>query len=94
MDLILTIAGAIGVLAGAVSGLALGGRWMIRTLRKVDRFLEDWNGEPARDGVPGRPGVMARLAHIEAELRPNGGASMRDEIRRIHHVTGADHPGP
>jgi hypothetical protein len=31
----------------------------------IEHFLEDWNGEPERPGVPGRPGMMERVANIE-----------------------------
>lgn len=33
----------------------------------VRDFLEDWRGEPERDGVPGREGVMKRLHTIETD---------------------------
>lgn len=63
----------------------------------VQNFLEDWRGEPARDGVPGRDGVMKRLAtieddgaatkkrvaDIEHELHPNSGASFRDQVDKL-----------
>jgi hypothetical protein len=93
-ELIVTIAGSVVALAGALGAIAAGGRWMLRTLRRVNEFLEDWNGEPPRAGVAERPGVMERLARIEAELRPNGGSSMRDEIRAIRDATTADPPPP
>lgn len=65
-------AGAIAGALLAVAGLlALAGRavsWVLRTVRRLGEFLEDWNGEAARPGVAGRLGVMERLDRIEARL--------------------------
>jgi HAMP domain-containing protein len=52
-------------------------------LRKQRIFESDWNGEPARPGVPGRAGIMERVAAIEGELKPNGGGSLRDSVNRL-----------
>lgn len=51
--------------------------------KSFNQFMEDWNGEPARPGVPEKPGVMVRLASIEKELHPNSGSSLRDAVVRI-----------
>lgn len=56
---------------------------MLRTLRKVNDFLDDWRGEPARPGVKARPGVMQRIEAIEAQLRPNGGSTVYDKVTKI-----------
>lgn len=70
-------------------------RWRrLRRLRqiahRVDEFIDDWLGVPGRPGVEARPGVMERLDTIERmmgvvahEVRPNGGASLRDAIHRV-----------
>lgn len=81
-----------GALATIVTAVYLGGRWMLRTLRKLGDFLEDWSGEPPRPGVPGRPGVMDRLARIEAQLKPNGGSTLRDAVSRIEESVRGDDP--
>ncbi|HEV2376227.1 MAG TPA: hypothetical protein VGS19_29165 [Streptosporangiaceae bacterium] len=81
---------AFTALAVAVAGLlAWSARWAVRILVRTTRFLDDYFGEPAREGVAARPGVMARLASMErdlaevrAETKPNGGHSLRDVVHR------------
>lgn len=65
------------------------GRLAWRIASRTTRFLDDFFGEDARPGQPGRPGVMARLqalertlADVSAETKPNGGSSMRDVMHR------------
>jgi hypothetical protein len=55
--------------------------------RRTIQFLDDWNGEPAREGVKPRPGVMARLGSVEdmvsgvaEQMTLNGGSSMHDVV--------------
>jgi hypothetical protein len=82
---------ALTALTVAVCGLAAWGlRWAWRILRQTSRFLDDFFGEPARDGLPATPGVMARLgsleglvAHVVAETKPDHGKTLRDVIGRI-----------
>ncbi len=81
---------AIVALAVAVTGCAAWAlRWGWRLVRRAAHFLDDYFGEPAHDGLPAKPGVMARLGGVEqllakvvAETTPNGGGSMRDEVAR------------
>lgn len=82
-------------LAGALAG---GARWISRRWRRIARFLDDWNGEPARPGVLERPGVMTRLARteewqtrtdgrldrIEVQVFPNHGNSLHDKVQAIN----------
>lgn len=88
------LAGATAIVTSAVTALAgvlfWGLRTLHRTVRGVTDLVDDWRGEPARPGVAARPGVMARLesmdgrlTRIEAELHPNGGATVRDAVNRI-----------
>lgn len=67
---------------------------------RTSEFLDDWTGEPERPGRDRSPGVMERLHTIEvaaaahsralAELRPNGGYSVKDVVdqtaRRVEEL--------
>ncbi|MBI1757969.1 MAG: hypothetical protein HYR62_01855 [Actinobacteria bacterium] len=101
LQVLFDIAGSVG--AAAVLFFATV-TW--RRLRRLWLLLDDWHGEPPRPGVPARPGVMVRLASIEAELYPNGGTSLKDlvvatagEVQVLRHevalITGGtdDHLG-
>jgi hypothetical protein len=97
VQLLLYIAGAITAVGAAIAVIAKGVRWMLGTVRKLSRLADDLLGEPARAGQPGRPGLMQRvssieqqLAAVQAELHPNGGNSMKDQLTSIAKVTGAD----
>jgi len=88
-----TATSAILIAAGLVAALtvllkAVG--WMLRTLHRLGDFLDDWNGEPARPGVPRRPGHLERLQNVESSVRRieeqmhnNGGSSLRDQVDTI-----------
>ncbi|WP_326597740.1 hypothetical protein [Streptomyces sp. NBC_01803] len=72
-------------------------RGAVRIAARVDEVVDDWQGVPARPGVAARPGVLERISHIEervcdvadrvgrveAQLRPNGGSSLRDAVNRV-----------
>jgi hypothetical protein len=83
------LAALVPVAAAAVTALA----WALgragRIVRRIVHFLDDYAGQPARDGMEAKPGFMARLGSVEqlladvvAETTPNGGGSMRDEVAR------------
>lgn len=87
--------------AGVALGLAVMGiigwglRWGWKVLRRVSHFLDDYNGQPARDGMPARPGFMARLTtlevliqHVVDETKPNHGSSLRDSLNRLERDVG------
>ena len=77
----LDIAGTAGVAVAAyliIRRIWTAGRNAGRGLRKLVHFADDWFGEPERDGVPARPGVMERISAIETD-----GAATRDDVRGL-----------
>jgi hypothetical protein len=57
-----TIAAA---LCGLVAVLWRAVRRGVRIAGRIDEVVDDWQGTPARSGVPARPGLMERVATIE-----------------------------
>ncbi|MEU8870418.1 hypothetical protein AB0D24_04495 [Streptomyces javensis] len=87
LDTALVWGGALSVLAGVGTVVWRGFRGALHFGRRVNEFMDDWAGEEARPGVPGRPGVMERvgaieerLQRVEHELYPNSGGSLRDAV--------------
>lgn len=80
-------------------------RAMIRTIRRLGRVADEvlgdgdtkpgWGKRLAGIEALGKTNasrltsIESRLSGVEAEVRPNGGASMRDQITRIEEATGA-----
>ncbi len=93
LDISAIIAGAGGALTTASVAWAFVIRPLRATMRRLALFTEDWEGELARPGVPGRDGVMVRLANIEASQASHltshnamimtGSLSVNDDGRRI-----------
>lgn len=90
-------AAAIGAVAGGVAGAGYLIRVGWRRARQLGHLLDDVLGEPAREGQPARPSLMARVARIEErvtviehEMRPNGGSSVKDQVTAIARATGAN----
>jgi hypothetical protein len=81
--LILTICGVITGIAAVAVILWKVIAFVMQIYKRVLLFLDDWQGEPDRDGVPGRKGVMARLCNIEHEVKRNDGSSLKDAVHRI-----------
>lgn len=78
-------------LVGSLGVLGAPMLWLARRIRalsmfsdpRFQHFLDDWFGEGARPGFPGRPGIPERLAAVEertAQLTPNGGSHLADKI--------------
>lgn len=57
--------GAVCVALAAIGVLARG---MYRGWKRVDAFLEDWNGEPARPGRAEVPAMPKRMKQVEERL--------------------------
>jgi hypothetical protein len=83
------VAAVVALIVAICAGIAWVLRWTWRIVRRIIHFLDDYSGQPARDGMPAVPGLMARLTSVEqlvakvvAETTPNGGGSMRDEVAR------------
>jgi hypothetical protein len=88
---------ALAALAGIVFGL-LGWicRGLIRFVRRLYDFLEDWQGNAGDAGHTPRPGVMERLVKLEhvqadvqaqvgdvqAQVHLNSGTSLKDAVTR------------
>ncbi|MFF8768482.1 hypothetical protein ACF07Q_28540 [Nocardiopsis dassonvillei] len=55
--------------------------------RRLGHFLDDWFGEPPRDGVPGRPGIPARIGALEetsGQMCERLGA-VDSRVQRVEH---------
>jgi hypothetical protein len=83
------VTAATALAVAACGGAAYCLRWAWRATRRVSHFLDDYSGQPARDGLPERPGFMARLAsveksleHVVQETSPNHDKSLRDIVIR------------
>lgn len=58
------------LITGATSFVTIGGfaAWVNSRMKRLNNLLDDWNGTPARPGVPRRAGVMERLEKIESKI--------------------------
>lgn len=90
LDAVLVWGSVVTAVVGVLAALWRAARRARRVAHRVEEFIDDWQGVPPRAGVEGRPGVMQRLADIEhrveaiaAEVRPNGGSSLRDAVSRV-----------
>jgi hypothetical protein len=79
----------LGIVTGIVALVAGFVKFVWPKIKRVGNFLDDWDGEPAREGVPARPGVMMRLetleydvASISHEVHLNSGQSIKDIAQR------------
>ena len=91
MDLtwVIVATGVAAVVAVLVAAYRLA-RWMLWAARRFGHLVDDLAGAPVRPGAPARPSLIERVAVMErrtAELRPNGGSSVKDAIDRIDQRT-------
>lgn len=77
---IITVGGAIGVLYKLVSPIV---KKTKRLMEALDLFTKDWFGDEGDDLHPRKPGMLERMTKVEAELKHNGGSSIKDAVRRI-----------
>ncbi|WP_185095587.1 hypothetical protein [Streptomyces sp. CEV 2-1] len=87
LDAVLVWGGVASVVTAVGTVLWRITRGVLHLSRRVEEFMDDWAGAEERPGVPGRPGVMARLGgfedrmtRVEHELYPNSGGSLRDAV--------------
>lgn len=52
-------------------------------LKKLQQFLDDFQGEEPRPGVPERPGVMKRLETLENDVKELKHLTLRKECESI-----------
>lgn len=71
-----SISSAIATVAGTVA-------WVAPKLKRLNYLFDDWNGEPARPGVPRRMGVMERLEQIENKL---DGIPNDDNVKKLDEL--------
>lgn len=78
--LIIAVGGAIGVLYKLVSPIVKKTKALMNAL---DLFTKDWFGDEGDVLHPRKPGMLERMAKVEAELKHNGGSSIKDAVKRI-----------
>lgn len=101
VDRLVILSVTLVAVAGAGALLWRWTRGLRRVAQRAEDFIDDWQGTPQRPGVPARPGVMERLdvmerdlAAVRAEVRPNGGSSLRDAVDRVDRRTAQTTPDP
>ena len=77
---IISVGGAIGVIYKLTSPIV---KKTKRLMEALDLFTKDWFGDEGDDLHPRTPGMLERMAKVEAELKHNGGSSIKDAVRRI-----------
>lgn len=80
-----TAGAAVAVVVGGISlvaGFAAGARWVWRSLRRLFQTI-DAIALMLGDGTPQRPGALAQIEAVRAEVSLNSGKSLKDEVVRV-----------
>ena len=66
---------------------------IVRAIRKLTQFFEDWFGEDARPGFARRPGVKEELATLREEQKHMAAeqTEMKQKLIRVEYHTGNGH---
>jgi hypothetical protein len=77
----------IGIVAGALISLGVLLSPFYKKIKRwahwMERFMRDWEGEPAEPGRDAIPGVMERINKLDGELSNNGGKSTKDVVDKL-----------
>jgi len=87
VEILITVA---AVLA-AVTGIIVFSRKLGGVVKKIVHFLDDFNGEEERPGVPARPAMSARIAQLE-ECMNNSHRQMEDMNKKLEFIEKELHP--
>lgn len=80
-------AAALAAIAGLVTLGWKGLRAMIRTVRRLSRMADEVLGDDERPGWGKRIAALeAKVNTVAAEVKPNGGSSLKDQITRIEQT--------
>lgn len=79
----------IGIVAGALISVGVLLSPFYKKIKRwaawMERFMRDWEGEPAEPGRDEVPGVMQRLNKLDGELSNNGGfTTVKDRVDRLY----------
>jgi hypothetical protein len=77
---IIAVGGAAGVLWKLISPLA---KKTKKLMDALSLFTEDWFGNEGDSLHLRKPGMLERMNSVEAELKHNGGSSIKDAVKRI-----------
>lgn len=79
---IIAVGGALGVLWKLFYPLVTKTKKLMEAL---DLFTKDWFGDEGDALHPRKPGMLERMRSVEAELKHNGGSSIKDAVKRIEN---------
>ena len=91
----LEIAGAIGVISGALTGLVGAGAALLRVERRGRQLANGLLGDEHHPGMLRRMDQLDQeVARINAQVHPNSGTSLRDAVDRIERDLAAHQTMP